>query len=89
MGIVSLGIWAAIVLSGLGVLAIVLFSLRGLVFGKVELATVIVMVIPVVVFVVLGLIMETWAVAGIWTTIIMGVLAALALLFTGVRGLFA
>lgn len=86
--IVPYAIWAALILAGLGVLSIVLFSLRGLFYGKVEPITIGLMIIPAAVFIVLGFTMPSWVMAGIWTTLIMAGLAILALFLSGVRSFF-
>lgn len=86
--IVPYAIWAALILAGLGILSIILFSLRGLFYGKVEPLTVGLMVVPVAVFVILGLIMPTWVMAGIWTTLVLAGLAILALFLSGLRSFF-
>lgn len=86
--IVPYAIWASIIIAGLGILAIAVFSVRGLMYGKVEPISVGVMVVPVVLFVVLGLVMPSWALAAMWTVLIMFALALLALLYTGVRSFF-
>lgn len=86
--IVPYAIWAALILAGLGILTIILFSLRGLLYGKVEPLTVVLMIVPVVMFVVLGFIMPSWVMAGIWTTLIMAGIALLALFLSGLRSFF-
>lgn len=86
--IVPYAVWAALILAALGILTIILFSLRGLFYGKVEPLTVGLMFIPLAVFVVLGLIMPSWVMAGIWTTLVMAGLALLALFLSGLRSFF-
>lgn len=81
--------WAGIILLGLALVAIALFGVKSMVHGKVSPLTAVVILIPVILLVILGLVTGDWAVAGIWTMIIMFVLAALSLLLSGVRGLFS
>lgn len=81
--------WAGIILMGLALVAIALFGLKSMIHGKVSLLTAAIILIPVVLLVILGLITGDWALAGIWTMVIMFVLAGLSLLLSGVRGLFS
>ncbi len=85
--VLPIAVWATIILTGLGILAILLFGLRGLVYGKVDPISVVIIIVPVVLFVVLGFAMG-WALGAMWTVLIMFALAMLALLLTGVRSLF-
>ncbi len=82
-------IWAVILLVGLSLLTVLLFGLRALAYGKANMFTIGSFLIPVVVFGVLTLTMGDWIEAGIMTLIVMLVLAAAALLFSGVRGVFS
>lgn len=88
MGIVGYAVWGALILIGLCVLCAVLFSFRGLFYGSVDKQSIAIMAIPFVLFAVLGFIMETWVLAGIWTLLIMFVMALLALLVSGTYRLF-
>ncbi len=85
--ILPFAIWASIILIGLGLLAITIFSLVGLARGKADPLTIGIMAVPVVLFVALGLLMG-WTLGAMWTVLIMFALALLALLLTGVRSLF-
>lgn len=80
--------WAGIILCGLALLAIALFGVKSMLHGKISPLTAVLILVPVVLLVVLGLIIGDWAVAGIWTMLIMLALAALSLLLSGIRGLF-
>jgi hypothetical protein len=86
--ILPIAIWAAIALAGLSVLGMGIFGLRSLVYGKVEPLSIVIVAIPGVLLAVLGFTMQTWVQAGIYTLVIMFGLAALSLLFTGLRQLF-
>jgi len=86
--IVPYAIWAAIILAGLGVLSMGVFSLRNLTYGKVEPLSVVILVIPGIILVILGLIMDTWAQAAMTTLLIMFGLTLLGLLLSGIRSLF-
>ena len=91
-----ISILVALALVGLGVLLIVVFGARGMAYGKVEPLSIVLVVIPVALLVILGLVFQgtadsaayAWSQAGIWTVIIMFVLGMIALLLSGVRGLF-
>ena len=86
--IVPYAIWAAIIIAALAALVVAGFSIRNALYGKAEPLTIGAMVVPAVVLVILGFIMDTWALAAIWTMIVMFALSLLALLYTGVRGMF-
>lgn len=87
MSVEAIGIIAALVLTGLAMLSLILFGIRNMFYGKQEVSSILFGVIPVAIFVILGLTGMTWAVAGIWTTLIMLALASLGLLVSSVRGL--
>ncbi len=86
--LIPIAVWAAIIIAALGVLAIIIFGIRGVMYGKVEPLSIGLVAIAAVVFVVLGLIMPSWAMAAIWTVVIMFGLALVALFASGVRGFF-
>jgi len=78
--------WAVLILVGLGLLAIVLFGIRNLTYGKVSPVTMVTVIIPVLLFGILGFVMGDWAIAGIWTFLVMLGLTSLTLLLSSVRG---
>ena len=86
-GIVLYAIWAVLILSGLSLLAIVIFGLRGLTYGNMDPLTMALLAIPAVVVVVLGLTMDTWAEASVLSFLIMLVLTSVSLLLSSFRGL--
>lgn len=86
--ILPIAIWAAIALAGLSILGMGIFGLRSLFYGKVEPLSIVIIAIPGILVAILGFTMQTWVQAGIYTLVIMFGLAALGLLFTGVRQLF-
>lgn len=86
--ILYIAIWAAVLLTGLGVVAIGLFGLRNLTYGKVEPISIAAVALPVAVLAVLGLVMPTWAEAGIMTLLLMFVLSLIGLAWSGVTNLF-
>lgn len=87
--IVPYAVWAALIIMGLGILGMLLFGIRSIVHGKINLVTGSIILIPVVVLAVLGVVLGDWAVAGIWTIVIMFALAVIGLLLSGIRGLFS
>lgn len=85
---VPYAVWAIILIICLGAACILIFGLRSLAQGKARPLTVGIMAVPVVLLVLLGLVMSSWAMAAMWTTIIMFFLGLLALFSSGVWGLF-
>ncbi|WP_397547505.1 hypothetical protein ABUL39_03855 [Rhodothermus marinus] len=88
-GIVPLAIWAALILLGLGLVAQVIFGLRNLTYGKISPISMLIVVLPVLLMVVLGFTMGSWAQAGVITVLVMFVLTAIALLLSGLRNMFS
>lgn len=86
--IVPFAIWAAVIIMGLGLVGMLLFGLRSILHGKINPVTAVIILIPIVLLVVLGLVVGDWAVAGIWTMVIMFGLALVGLFLSGLRGLF-
>ena len=86
---VQIALYIVIGLLGLGLLAMVAFGVRSLTYGKIDTMTMIFMAVPIVILLLLGLIMPSWAEAGIMTILITLGLALLALLYTGAKGLFS
>ncbi len=87
--IVVYATWAGIILCGLALVAIALFGVKSMIHGKVNPLTAVVIILPVVLLAVLGLVLGDWALAGIWTMVIMFILASISLLLSGIRGLFS
>lgn len=86
--IVPYAIWAAVIIMSLGLLGMLLFGVRSILHGKIDLVTGAIILIPVIALAVLGFVLGDWAIAGIWTVVLMFALAAIGLLLSGVRGLF-
>ncbi|PQJ34198.1 hypothetical protein BSZ35_05915 [Salinibacter sp. 10B] len=86
--ILPIALWAAIGLAGLSVLVMGLSGLRSVWYGKVQPLTIAIIAIPGVVVVVLGLTMETWVQAGIYTLVTMFALLLLGMVATGLRQAF-
>ena len=83
--ILPIAMWAAIGLAGLSILVMGLTGLRSVWYGKVQPLTIGVIAIPGILMVALGMSMETWVQAGIYTLAIMFGLLILAMIGTGLR----
>ena len=86
---VNFAIYIVLGLMGLGLLAILAFGVRSLMQGKVAPMTLVFVSVPFVILLLLGIIMPSWADAGIMTIMITLGLALAALLYTGIKGLFS
>lgn len=85
--IVPYAIWLSIILVSLGIIAIVVFGIRNLGYGKINPLSAVAIAVPLVLFALLGLIIGEWDLAAIWTVVIMLIVTVLALFLSGVRGL--
>jgi hypothetical protein len=88
MTIVSIAIYVVLALMGLGLLAMGAFGVRSIMYQKVDLFSIVSVIVPLVLLIVLGFTMGDWSLAAITTVIVMFGLAIIALLLTGIRGLF-
>ncbi len=88
MNLVVISFYIVTALMALGLLSILLFGVRSLVYGKVNIFTMVILFIPIVLLVGLGLVIGDWSRAGLFTIIIMLGLAVFSLLVTGIKGLF-
>ncbi len=86
--IVPYVIWASLILTGLSLVAVLGYGIRGLAYGKADPTTIALLAIPAVILVVLGLTMDSWAEAAVLTCVITALLTMLALLASSARGLF-
>lgn len=88
--LVPIGVWIAVVLTGLALVAVVLFGIRSALNGKLRPVALVSMGIPALLFVILYFVFggtdEPAATAAIWTTLIMVVLGIGAVLVSGIRG---
>ena len=85
--IVPYAIWGVLGLTGLSALAILLFGLRNLTYGKVNPLTVVLSAVPVVLLGAIGFATGDWSYAGIAATLITLAITSLTLLLSGMRGL--
>ncbi len=86
-GIVPYFIWAVLIMTGASVIAIVIFGLRALTFGTMDPVTLTLLAVPIVLFVILGFVMDSWAEAAVMTVLIEIVVTSLSLLMSSIRGL--
>ncbi|GAB5521793.1 MAG: hypothetical protein RhofKO_40440 [Rhodothermales bacterium] len=86
--IVPYAIYLVLALIGLGLLAMAIFGLRNVAYGKVKVSTMLVIAMPFLIFAGLGFAMGDWASAGIYALLIMLAFTLLALVLSSVRGIF-
>lgn len=84
-----IGLWIGIGLLAIAILAIVISGIRGLVSGNVDLKKLGIMILPAVIWFILLLITGSWLKSGIITGLVMIVLMILAMIGTGIRGVFS
>ncbi len=84
--LVPYAIYLVLALAGLSLVALVAFGLRNLTFGKVDVLTIVLVMIPVAIMVVLGFVTGDWPYAGILAFLITLGVTALSLLLSGLRG---
>ncbi len=89
MNLVVIAIYIVLGLIGLGLLGMLLFGVRSLVFGKVNPLTMAFVCVPFAVLVVLGFVLPSWAEAGIVTVAITLAASLVALFASGIKGLFS
>jgi len=85
--IVPYVIWASLIMTGLSLVAVILFGIRGLSYGKADPTTISLLAVPAVILIVLSFVMDTWAEAAVLACVITLILTALALLASSARGL--
>ena len=88
MAIEQIAIYIVIALVGLSMLSILLFGARSIINGKVEPTKMIFLGTPLLMFVILGFILPSWAEAGVYTLVVLIALAIAAMMYTSVRGVF-
>ncbi len=84
-----IGIVGALVLLGLAVVLLLVFGIRSLIYGKVRIVAMATIAIPVLIFGLLRLLNYPNDYAAVLTALVMFGLGLLALLLTGLRGLFS
>ncbi len=88
MNIVVIAIYIVLALIGLSLVAMLLFGVRSVAFGKINPLTMGIVCVPIIILVILGFVLPSWEEAGIMTILITLGLTILALLVTGLKGLF-
>jgi hypothetical protein len=90
MDIANLAIWIAILLTALGIVAILAFGIKSIVSGKFRMSSLLAMVIPVIVFAISYALSagnpDPLAAAAVLTSVILIVLGFVAILIAGLRG---
>lgn len=86
--LVPIGVWLVVALVGLGLLTILVFGIRSMMYGKVDKMSIIFITLPIALMLILGLVMGDWTMAGMYTLLIMIGLAIVTMLVTSVRGVF-
>ena len=87
-GLVPYLIWASMIATGLSLTMMLAFGLRNVIQGKVDLLSTVILAVPAVGVLVLGMIMDTWADAFIWSVLILLVITALSLLLSSFSAMF-
>jgi len=85
--IVPYAIWLVLILIGLSLVALAVFGVRNLTYGKVNPLTIVLTLVPVALLAVLGFATADWWYAGVVTVLVMLCITAVALLLSGMRGL--
>lgn len=85
--IVPYAVWAALILGGLSLLSMVIFSLRNAYYGKVRLFSGVLLAVPVVIVGIFIPMTESIAAAVISAVLVMFVLAGIGMLIAGVRSM--
>lgn len=86
-GLVPILIYASLIVTGLGLALMLIFGLRNVIQGKVDVVTAVILSLPAVAVGVLGMIMDTWADAFIYGVIGLLIVTALSLLISSFRTL--
>ena len=87
MGVPFISIVVVLAITGLSLLAMLLFGIRSFAFGKVSPVTTGAILLPVVLLIVLGFVMDDWSSAAIYSLLIMLGIAVVSMLISSVRGL--
>lgn len=85
--LIPIAVWLVLVLIGLSLVAIAVFAVRNLTYGKVNALTIGLTFIPIALLVVLGFATADWWYAGVIVVIVMLVITSITLLLSGIRGL--
>ena len=86
--LVPIAVWAVIALVGLGVISILLFGVRSVINGKIDKMSMLFISFPIILMIVLGFVLNDWAMAGIYTTLAMIAIPIVAMFWTSIQGVF-
>lgn len=86
-GLVPYLIYASLIVTGCGLALMLIFGLRNVIQGKVDVVTAVILSLPAVAVGVLSMIMDTWADAFIYGVIGLLIVTALSLLISSFRTL--
>lgn len=87
--IIPIAIYLVLGLIGLGLLVIALFGVRSMAYGKISPVSAGAVLLPIVLLGILGLVIGDWALAAIVGLLITLGITILAMLLSGVRGIFS
>ncbi len=86
--LVQILFWVAIALTGGTLLLMIIFGIRSLAHGKISPLSAVAIAFPIILMVILAFVMGDWALAGIWTALIVGLIAVVGLVLSGTRTMF-
>lgn len=89
MSVLNIALYVVFALIGLGLLVMLASGVRSLMFGKVKMLSVGLVAVPLLLFVVLGLVLPTWTDAGIMAIMLSLGLTLVALLVSGIKNLIS
>jgi hypothetical protein len=85
--LIPYAVWLVLILCALSLVAVLVFGIRNLTYGKVNPLTVTLTFIPIALLAVLGFATGDWTWAGVIAVIVMLVITSITLLLSGIRGL--
>ncbi len=86
--LVPIAAWLVTALVGLGVLVILVFGIRSVLYGKVDKMSILFITLPMILLIILGFALGDWTMAAMYTLLVMIALAIVTMLVTSVRGVF-
>lgn len=85
--LIPYAVYLVMILIGLSLVAVLLFGIRNLTFGKVNPLTMALTFVPIALLVVLGLVTGDWSYSGMITVLVMLAITSVTLFLSGLRGL--
>jgi hypothetical protein len=89
MSVLNIALYVVLALMGLGLLVMLASGVRSLMFGKVKMLSIGLVAVPLLLFVVLGMVLPTWTDAGIMAIVLSLGLTLVALLVSGIKNLIS